>query len=319
MGATGTVKHVFVINPAAGKTDSVSEIQSQLFAHGAGYDWEIYVTRVPGDATDFVRRRAKAEKGPIRFYACGGDGTLNEVATGALGFENVSIGVYPCGSGNDYVKHFGGKDAFLSIPALLAAPEIPVDLMKLGKRYSINICDFGFDTAVATTMANVKRKAVIGGSNAYYTGVIWAVLTAMKSKCEIWGDGEKLNDGKILLCSLGCGSYVGGSFRCAPRSKCGDGLMEVCIVRPVSRLTFIQLVGKYAKGEHLEEERFKKYITYRRCKKVRIVAPPGFKFSMDGEVISVGSCTVELLHHALRFALPEGAEERGKLFDGKKA
>ena len=140
----------------------------------------------------------------------------------------------------------------------------------------------------------------------------------MRSKCQIWGDGEKLNDGKILLCSLGCGSYVGGSFRCAPRSVCGDGLMEVCIVRPVSRLTFIRLVKKYAAGEHLEEEMIKKFRTYRRCKKVRIVAPTGFKFSMDGEVISVGSCTVEILPSAFRFALPAGAEERGKLFDGVK-
>ena len=312
------MKHVFVINPAAGKENNVAEIQSMLFEYGKGYDWEIYVTRAPGDATEFVRKRAKAEKDSIRFYACGGDGTLNEVATGALGFDNASIGVYPCGSGNDYVKHFGGKAAFLNIPALLAAPEIPVDLMKLGKHYSINICDFGFDTAVATTMANVKRKAIIGGSNAYTTGVVWALLTAMRSECKIWGDGELLNNGKILLCSLGCGSYVGGSFRCAPRSKCGDGLMEVCIVRPVSRFTFVRLVKKYAAGEHLDEERFKKFITYRRCKKVRIVAPPGFKFSMDGEVISVGSCTIEILPSALRFALPEGAEERGRLFDGVK-
>ncbi|MBQ1955739.1 MAG: hypothetical protein II350_08390, partial [Clostridia bacterium] len=92
----------------------------------------------------------------------------------------------------------------------------------------------------------------------------------------------------------------------------------VCIVRPVSRLTFLGLVKKYAAGEHLDEEKFKKFITYRRCKKVKIVAPTGFKFSMDGEVISVGSCTVEILPQALRFALPEGAEERGKLFDGVK-
>ncbi len=313
------MKHIFIMNPAAGRESSVSAIQEELFRVGRGYDWELYVTRAPGDATKYVRRRARGTSEKIRFYACGGDGTLNEVASGALGCDNASIGVYPCGSGNDYVKHFGGKDAFLNIANLLAAPEIPVDLMKLGNRYAINICDFGFDTVVATTMANVKRKALIGGHNAYTSGVVWAVLTAMKSKCEIWGDGEKLNDGKILLCSLGCGSYVGGSFRCAPRSVCGDGLMEVCIVKPISRLTFVNLVGKYAKGEHLEEKKFEKYITYRRCKKVHIKAPPGFKFSMDGEVISVGSCTVETLHHALRFALPAGAEERGKLFEGKKA
>ena len=308
------MKHVFVVNPTAGSRNCRHEIEEILKSRCSGFDWELYETTGHGDAVNYVRKRARASSEPIRFYACGGDGTLNEVASGALG-SKASIGVYPCGSGNDYVKHFGGKKAFLDIPSLMNAPDIPIDLMKVGKHYSINICDFGFDTVVARTMEKVKRKPIIGGKNSYTTGVIWAVLTAMKNKCEIWGDGEKLIDHNILLCSLACGSHVGGMFRCAPFSKCSDGLMEVCIVKPVSRLTFIRLVGKYAKGLHLENERFKKFIVYRRCKKIRIVAPEDFCLSLDGEVTKTGSCTVEVLHNALRFALPAGARETGKVFD----
>ena len=82
-------------------------------------------------------------------YACGGDGTANEVLHGLIGFENASMTCYPCGSGNDYVKYYGGAEKFLDIEALLAGEEHRVDVMRMGHRYAINVINFGFDTAVA--------------------------------------------------------------------------------------------------------------------------------------------------------------------------
>ncbi len=302
------MKHVFVINPASGKKNSFEEIKNALEALNTDADYELYVTQDRGDATAYIRAYCSRYQSPVRFYACGGDGTLNEVVNGVAGFSHASVGCYPCGSGNDFVKYYGGKDAFLNIGALLDAEEEYIDLIRVGDQYAINATHFGFDSCVAKTMMNVRRKKLIGGKNAYTTGVVVGLLKAMKNQCRVSVDGELLNPkGTILLCTATNGQYVGGSFRCAPRSLNNDGLLEVCLVHPVSRLTFFNLIGAYTKGEHLDSPKFKKHIEYRRGKSITVEAPEGFVYSLDGELIEQSRFTAEILPGALRFAVPKGA------------
>ena len=302
------MKHIFVINPAAGKDNSFENISRILDAQAVKVDYELYQTQAPGDATAYIREYCRTHKEPVRFYACGGDGTLNEVVNGVVGFAHASMSCYPCGSGNDFVKYYGGKKVFWNLPELLSAKEEYIDLMRVGNKYAINATHFGFDSSVAQTMMNVRRKKLIGGKNAYTTGVVVGLFKAMKNKCRVTVDGELLNpEGVILLCTIANGQYVGGAFRCAPRSLDNDGLLEVCLVKPVSHITFMKLIKGYTEGTHLEDPKFAKYIEYRRGKKIEIEAPEGFVYSFDGELIRQNHFTVEVEHRALRFAVPKGA------------
>ena len=302
------MKHIFIYNPAAGKdgATTITKLQKAMQAYGDRYDYEFYPTQAPGDATTFVRAYCESDPNtPLRFYACGGDGTANEVLHGIIGFENASMTCYPCGSGNDYVKYYGGSKRFLDLDALLNATEVPVDVMRIGDRYSINVTNFGFDTAVARTMNNVRHKWLIGGKNAYTTGIVKALFTAMKNHCTVTVDGEVLNpDGKMLLCTVSNGRYVGGSFCCAPLSRNDDGLLEVCFVKPLSRLTFIKLVDVYKKGEHIGNPAFEKYVIYRQAKSVHVSAPKGFAYTLDGEIVECNDFTIDILPAAIRFAVP---------------
>lgn len=299
------MRYVFVVNPCAGHAGNVQAIRDAVAKLPQKDDCEIYETTGVGDATVFVRRYAAEHPGETRFIACGGDGTINEVFNGAVGLSNVSVTCYPCGSGNDFVKCFGGKEAFLDIQKLLDAPAKPLDLLKIGERYCVNVCNFGFDTTVARTMNNVRSKPIVGGGNAYTTGIVTALFTAMKNECTVIADGEQLNDGKILLCTVANGQYVGGAFRCAPRAKCDDGLIEVCLVRPISRLRFVKLLTPYTNGNHLDDPNFSDIITYRQAKVVEIKAPEGFAYSLDGEIIYDPHFTVEMVPHAISFAAPK--------------
>lgn len=302
------MKHIFIVNPAAGKENAQQIISTRLEELKEPINYEIYVTQGVGDATQYVRERCAQLDASARFYACGGDGTLNEVVNGVVGCSLASVGCYPCGSGNDFVKYYGGKKNFLNIEALVNATEEEIDLMRVGDRYAINATHFGFDSAVAKTMMNVRRKKIIGGSNAYTTGVVVGLFKAMRNKCRVWVDGELLNPkGVILLCTIANGQYVGGSFRCAPRSLDNDGLLEVCLVHPVSHITFLRLVQDYTKGAHLDNPKFEKHLEYRRGKSVRIEAPEGFLYSFDGELIEQNEFTVEVVPSAIRFAVPRGA------------
>lgn len=302
------MKHVFVINPAAGRENAYEKIRTALETL-ADVDFELYTTTGRGDATAFVRDYCKRYSDPVRFYACGGDGTLNEVVCGAVGYPHASIGCYASGSGNDFVKYYGGKDAFLDVESLVNAPEEYIDVIRVGDHYAINAAHFGFDSCVAKTMAKVRRRRLIGGKRAYPTGVVVGLLTAMRNKCRVTADGELLNPkGKILLCTVTNGQYVGGSYRCAPRSLDNDGALEVCLVRPISHFTFLKLMGAYKAGSHLEDKRFDKYIEYRRARCVTVEAPEGFVYSMDGELYTEHCFDIEVCPLAIRFAVPRGAK-----------
>ena len=306
------MKHIFVHNPAAGRDAcaAVEELQEKLRAYDGQLTYEFYSTMCPGDAGRYVRSRCEAEpEEDLRFYACGGDGTANEVLHGVVGMPNASMTCYPCGSGNDYVKYYGGKERFLDLDALLKGSEHRVDIMRIGDRYALNATHFGFDTAVARTMTAVRHKKLIGCRNAYTTGIVKALFTAMKNDCTVYVDGEQINEGKILLCTVSNGKYVGGSFCCAPHSQNDDGLLEICLVKPISRFTFVKLISVYKKGEHLDDPRFRNIVAYRRGRSVRISAPKGFAVSIDGEILEQSELTVEVCPQAIRFVVPAAPQE----------
>ena len=301
------MKYIFIVNPHAGEEDHAAKIRAQIETLPQKDDCEIYITKAVGDATDFIGEYLSVHpKEPVRFIACGGDGTVNEVFNGAVGHENVSVSCYPCGSGNDFVKAFGGAQKFLDAAALINAQDRRIDLLKVGDRYSNNVVNFGFDTTVAITINKQREKTGHGGKSVYTKGVITALIKSMKNKCKVRADGEVLNeDGRLLLCTLANGQYVGGSFKCAPRSKPDDGLIEVCLIKPISRLRFVQILGTYTEGKHLDDEKMQDIVVYRQAKKVEIVAPEGFAYSLDGEIIYENRFTVEIAPGAVNFAVPE--------------
>ena len=300
------MKFVFVINPLAGAGDAEHSIRDAIAALPEREQCEVYLTRAPGDATQFVRERIAAAAGEeLRFIACGGDGTINEVFSGAVGAENVSVSCYPCGSGNDFVKAFGGAEKFADIGALLRAEAKPLDALKVGERYSFNVTNFGFDTTVAITINKEREKTGHGNKNAYTKGVVTALIRSMKNTGKVWADGELLNpDGRFLLCTVANGQYVGGSFKCAPRARTDDGLIEVCLIKPISRLRFVRILTPYTNGEHLEREDMQDIVCYRQAKRVEVEAPAGFAYSLDGEIIYEDKFSIEIVPAALLFAAP---------------
>ena len=293
------------MNPSSGNGERLEKIKKQI-EKLKGVDYDIYETLGDKDATRYAKEYCTQNPGePVRFYACGGDGTINEVLNGMACHDFAELACIPCGSGNDFVKYYGGAENFSDISALVNTEASPIDIIKVGDTYSANIVNFGFDTCVARTMIKVKDKKHIGGKNAYNTGILWAVLTAMRNKGKVYADGELLNTKKkFLLCTVANGQYVGGAFRCAPRSINNDGYLDVCLVHTISRFKFIKLLGSYTNGKHLDDPRFSDIIEYRRCRKVTVEAPEGFAISCDGEIIETNRFTCEVIPSAVKFVIP---------------
>lgn len=302
-----TTKHYFIVNPTAGTHSAEQEILDKLKSFEGAYDITLYVTRSPNDASLYVRSICESHQGPLRFYACGGDGTLNEVVNGAYGFTHAAVGCYPCGSGDDYIKYYGGKALFVDMQTQLEGTETPVDLMRIGDRLAINMVHFGFDSKVALTMRKLRRHPMFGGRKAYYAGVLSAFFQSFANACRVKVDGEALNERTLMLCTIACGQYVGGSFRCAPRSDNRDGLLDVCLVKHVGRLGFISMISAYTKGEHLDDPRFKRIMAYRRGRSVQLDMDKPFPILLDGELLNLSNVRVDVLPQAIRFVVPKGA------------
>ena len=298
------MKHIFIINPLAGSGNITPDsIQNEL--ERAGVDYEIHLSESPEDTKDFVVRRGRqSPEETLRFYACGGDGTIKQVVDGIINLDNAELSVYPIGSGNDFVKYYGGKDVFMDLKALCNSEAHPIDLIKVGDEYSINVTNFGFDSCVAETMTKVRRKKLLGGKNAYTTGIVKALFTAMRNNGQIEVDGECISKKTFLLCTIANGNYVGGSYKCAPRAVTNDGLLEVCLVKPITIFKFLTLIKVYVKGTHLEDPRFKNILVYRRGKKVSVSSDKEFSITLDGEIRRVKHFTAEIVHNAIKFAAP---------------
>ena len=309
------MKHIFIINPVAGTADSTEEIKKGALGVLAAEDCIFYITKACGDGADFAKKYVAENPGEeIRLYACGGDGTINEICNAAVGMDNVQVAVYPCGSGNDFVKYYGGKDCFMDFASLIGGTPHKIDALKIsdknGFRYCVNVDNFGFDAFVCDTMNGLKGHPVFGGAAGYIAGVAKAFVKAMKTTVQLKVDGEIFNeDTEILLATMSNCHYVGGMFFVAPRAKNDDGLIDVCCIKCLTRFQFLKLVVPYMKGELFTNKIFENVRIYKQAKKVEIAAPEGFINCVDGEIIRQNRFTVEVIPQAISFVVPKNATQ----------
>ena len=122
------------------------------------------------------------------------------------------------------------------------------------------------------------------------------------------------HQGKLLLTSIANGCFCGGGIKSNPLASVHDGLMNVNIVYNVSRLKFIKLLPHYMKGTHLSLSGIDKIINNVGCKRITIRPEGSFmRICTDGEIISAGETTFEILHDAFSFVIPKNSDNAQSL------
>ena len=308
------MKHLIVVNGNAGSF--TPEFEDKIEEAFKGLEHEIYKTTGPRSVIPFLKEYLKKhEKDTVRVYACGGDGTIHEVANGLVGAKNAELAIYPIGTGNDFIKIYGGLEKFQDFKKLIEAEAKPIDLSKLEgegikeELYSINVINFGFD-AIVGAMGNfykengLPEKAQKKGLDPYeYALKNDAMKHGRFNDIEVFADGEKLNEKQMLLATLAQGQYVGGKFKCAPKSDNTDGLIDVCVLKTMTFLGLGMIIGTYTKGKHLDRKR--KKIVYRRAKEVKMCGPKEFDVCVDGEMFKGNNFTVKVVPGAIKLVIPE--------------
>lgn len=305
------MKHYFITNPAAGKKNSCEILSENInkACNEKGVSFEIYKTTGVGDATAFVRKICESNESgeELRFYACGGDGTLCEVVSGAVGFPFASVGLIPKGTGNDFVRNFKNNELFFDFSAQLDASEISLDVLKCNDMYSVNMINIGFDCEVVKKMMKIKRSPLVPSKLAYIFGLLLTFIKKPGVKAKISINGGEETENNLLLTTIANGCYCGGGFHSNPLALLTDGKINTLLVNYIGRLRFLGLVSSYKKGTHLVPEN-DDILSSGTYDTIDFTFDGMQSISVDGEIREVDKqLHIEAIHDGLRFLVPLGS------------
>lgn len=306
------MKHLFIINPAAGgikkKIRAIStNIKNVMDDVQEPYD--IYITKAPLDACRRIKYEAHYNE-PLRVYACGGDGTLNECVNGVMGIENAAVTQLPFGTGNDFLKMFGKEmHKFRDIRALVLGHLKPIDLIECNGRYCINICSVGIDARIGLNVHKYSHLPIIGGPTGYVLSLIVNLARGVSNVFTVDTGAHKTIGEYTLICACN-GRFYGGGFKPMPDAMPDDGKLEFLIVDKVSRLKFIRLVGKYARGRYQD---LSNIITHISGDYIEIASENEICANVDGERLCGKRFRLHLIPTAVNLIIPKGL----KFFDAR--
>ena len=297
------MRHLFIINPAAGsrnRTEEYSEVIHKI-CRARKLDYEIRVSTAPGECARIAREACKTGK-ELRIYACGGDGTLNEVVSGVAGFPNAAVTVFSGGSGNDFVKLFDDPKAFFDLNRLMDADEATFDLIKCNDDFALNICSVGLDARIGTDVSNYKRLPLLHGFRAYAASTVVNVIKGISEHYVVELNGETI-DGKHTFICVCNGRFYGGGFNPIPEADPADGMLDVLVVKDLSRLQVPGAIGKYKDGRYKELGHL---ATYYRTDKVLIRCDKPTPINVDGELMTAQTVEMSVAKEKIRFFYPKG-------------
>ena len=295
------MKHYFIINPAAGKTDRTDELSLKIAQVCKDLDFEVLVSREPKQC-EVLAANAVQTDAPCRIYACGGDGTLNEVVNGVAGHPNAAVTHFPIGSGNDFIKNSSDPDAFFKLENLLDPEEREFDLIEVNDRFCLDIASIGIDARIGTELANYKRLPLISGAAAYKLSTAVNVVKGIHRHYVIEIDGQTIDDRKTLICVCN-GRWYGGGFFPVPEASLDDGILDVLVVNAVSRFHAASLIGKYKEGRYRE---ISDHIQHYRVSSLAVHCDTLSRVNIDGELLWAKDVRFRVSQQKIRFFYPKG-------------
>ena len=218
------MKHIFIINPTAGKTDSRQKIydMAESLRQKHGLDVQCILTKKQGHATELAKKLCETGE-TLRFYACGGDGTVNEVANGIIGYDNAAMTVIPVGTGNDFLKNFGDDmEKFRDAENLWDGPQFPMDAIDVNGRVALTIACSGIDARVARDVHKYSESPLLDGKGSYiYSLAVNFLFKGIGTHWTITLD-DVTTEGDWSLVSVCNGRYYGGGFMPVAEARMDD-------------------------------------------------------------------------------------------------
>jgi diacylglycerol kinase (ATP) len=277
-------------NPTAGKGRG-EKVRERVLARFRAAGATVRDLRGSDAAEALELARACVADGTETLVVCGGDGTVH-LAVQAVAGTTTRLGIIPAGSGNDVARYFGlpRKDPEAAVDRVLAGATRTVDLARSGTQYFVTVLAAGFD-AVVNERAN--RMTWPKGQMRYNLATL-AELRVFEPLPYVLQLDEREVSMEAMLVAVGNGPSFGGGLRITEGAVLDDGLLDVVIIKPMTKPDLIRTYPKLFKGTHVDHPQYEHHLV-----RSVTIAAPGIVTYADGERFGPLPLTVECAPGAL--------------------
>lgn len=300
--------HIFIVNPFAGQKTFADDLRTKLDSI-KGLNYFVFNTRYAGNETELVEKIQHIFEGEkLRFYCCGGSGTMRNMLDGFQNLNDAEVAFFPCGLTNDFLKVFGSNETlFHQIDNLITGDVIEVDYIQTSHGVALNTFTTGLDSTNNILFEKYRMFSIFDEQMPYNLSLICSLFMAPPAEYEIYID-EGVIEGSFSEIFFGNGHVLGGNLFFQENTCATDGLALGCLFP--GRRGF-SLVSFVAKLQHHKHDELKKVATYFESKKIRILRKDRTPFSMnlDGESMPAESeWSAHIVKKGLRFVVPKGVK-----------
>jgi diacylglycerol kinase (ATP) len=286
---------LLVLNSKAGKGKATNLCRSlEVLLKSNNLPYEIISKSNPEDTSTELRLKIAAG-GFVRVVAIGGDGLVN-LCLQEVAERDIALAVIPAGTGNDFARAVGSHKKSVSeiFNAVLSHEPSAIDLGLItgdfGKRWYVQVLSTGFD-ALVNKLAN--RISWPRGQIKYTLATIFTLARFKPIEYEITIDDKQFKQDFMLL-SVANGETYGGGMRICPNASNSDGIFDILLVHPVSKIVLLTIFPKVFAGKHIPHPR----IEIIKGRKVQLSA--NASAFADGEFVSTLPIKIENIPNALK-------------------
>ena len=302
---------VFIINPVAGNGYAKTlepKIEEMIEKHGVNAS--IVFTKNRGHGAEIAKEYYN--DGVKNIIAVGGDGTINEIAGSLKDAKEVTIGIVPAGTGNDFIQILGFPNRFEEEhwDTLFNKPTIEMDMGICNNQAFFNGMGLGFDAQVAAENYTEPGEVKKGGKSKYWYQIIKTLLFYREKKMKVLST-QNPEESDCFINTVSIGRRFAGDFYLTPKAIANDGLLDVCMIEKLTLLQRLKILTMVPKGTHVEDKKVNYYTTER----IEIAFDREVPFHLDGELHYAKDFNIGIIPKALSVIYnPQG----NHFFDLKK-
>ncbi len=300
--------HIFIINPFAGRKTFADDLREKL-SKIENLNYFVFNTRYEGYETEIVKRIQHIFEGEeLRFYCCGGSGTMRNMLNGFDDLSTAEVAFFPCGLSNDFLKMFG-KDMprFHQIEELIYGDVVKVDYIKSNYGISLNTLSTGLDAITVRKMNEYRILGKINENIPYILSIIYSLLFSKAYEFEITVDDKVIRD-KSIEVFFGNGCIFGATLFFDEHTSIDDGKM---IYRFIPKKNIFSLLNTLMAITGKKYDTFDNIMRCGECTKIKFRRTDGVPFTInqDGDLFDgVTECEAEVIRKGLRFVVPKGVK-----------
>ncbi|MBM4277232.1 MAG: diacylglycerol kinase family lipid kinase [Deltaproteobacteria bacterium] len=296
------MKILVIVNPAAGGGKPLRLLpRIKRWLSESPHGFMVVIPKSPEEMRCEIVRAS--DQGFDAILLCGGDGTVHDALPAILS-TNLPFGYLPGGRGNDFARNTGFTTNLRKSCRIPSNPSFhQLDLPTVNQTLFISTAYVGFDAEV-NRLAN-DGKGYFDGKLGYTICVLKTLKNYKPFEIEMTIDGHRFRE-RVMLITVANGPYYGGGMKIAPQAIMDDGVLNICMVKEISKLELLRQFPKVFNGTHITHPK----IVMASGKKIKITSDESREIFSDGEYVGVLPAEFTIGPKPLRVLFPGKEKEK---------